>query len=134
VTVRRFIAMTCVLMSLGAGPAIAAAILPLEILYVGNLKTPRAGNFETFLKQHFHGVRIADAKSFKPADAHAADVVLFDWSTSNSSYQEAPVPLGSPEETVAWRNRSRSATGPNKPAIHRTQNGESFQGAMITFF
>jgi hypothetical protein len=87
------------LAGLGAAPAAAAEqAYPLRVLYVGNTKAPRAGRFASFLRKHFAGVTVADRTTFRPAAAHDADVVLFDWSQSEGGLKGATVPLGRLED------------------------------------
>lgn len=74
------------------------ALLPLRVLYIGNSKTPRAGDFDRFFKQHFVRVVMADREGFNPDAAREADVVVFDWSQSDGDLRKASVPLGRLEE------------------------------------
>src|SRR5438067_120999 len=88
-----------VLCALGAAALAAAGraadpAIPLHVLYVGNTAGPRAGHFEAFLKENFARVSVADAKTFDPAAAKAADVVLFDWAQSDGDLKAGPNPLG----------------------------------------
>jgi hypothetical protein len=76
-----------------AAPA-AEPILPLHVVYVGGAKTDRAAHFERFLKQHFRQVTIFDRDAFQPSSAASADVVLLDWSQSDSKLDKTSVPLG----------------------------------------
>src|SRR5262245_8371786 len=80
-----------------AGPAAAAEPLPLKVLYVGNDRD-RAADYEAFLKQHFAKVTTARREGFDPATARDADVVLLDWSQSESQLKETPSPFGKLED------------------------------------
>jgi hypothetical protein len=81
---------------LGSSAASAAeAVLPLRILYVGTGGSPRARDFENFLKKHFAQVRAADRAGFDPAMAQSADVVLLDWSQADPDARRGQSPLGS---------------------------------------
>lgn len=66
----------------------------LRILYLGNPDSPRAKEFETFLKKHFATVTLAKRDGFTPAAAAGADVVLLDWSQSEGDLAKTDVPLG----------------------------------------
>ncbi len=60
----------------GVGSAAGAnckAVVPLSVLYVGNSKYPRAGNYESFLKKYFRQVRVVNREGFDPAKAKSAD-------------------------------------------------------------
>jgi hypothetical protein len=76
-----------------AGPAAAAAPLPLRVLYVGNDRD-RAADYESFLKPHFARVTVARRDGFDPATARDADVVLLDWSQSEGPVDKASSPFG----------------------------------------
>jgi hypothetical protein len=80
-----------------AGPAAAAEPQPLKVLYVGNDRD-RAADYESFLKQHFAKVTVARRDGFDPAAARDAEVVLLDWSQSESKLKETPSPFGKLEE------------------------------------
>ena len=73
-------------------------LLPLRLLYIGNSKSPRAEHFAGFLKKHFAGVTIADREGFKSKAAADADVVLFDWSQSDSDLAKTALPFGRLED------------------------------------
>jgi hypothetical protein len=91
-----------VLAFVGVGTASVPAGEPrlaLRVLYVGESKGPRAGLFAAFLKQHFENVTVADRRGFDPAGAKDAEVVLLDWSQSDSALAQTPAPLGKRE---AW--------------------------------
>jgi hypothetical protein len=72
--------------------------LPLKVLYVGNMGTPRAVAFEEFLRQQFVEVHLADRAAFEPATAKQVDVVLLDWSQSDSKAAGSKSPVGDREE------------------------------------
>jgi hypothetical protein len=57
------------------------AKLKLGILYAGNRQSDRTKDFAAFLEQHFAKVTVADLSTFKPSDADAHDVVIFDWTS-----------------------------------------------------
>lgn len=57
--------------------------IPLNVIYLGTQKTPRAQAYEAFLKENFTSVRAADRDSFDLATLGKADVVLLDWSQSD---------------------------------------------------
>src|SRR5262245_8284880 len=79
------------------GPAVAAEPLPLRVLYVGNDRD-RGADYESFLKQHFTKVTVARRESLDLAAAREADVVLLDWSQSESKLKETSSPFGKVEE------------------------------------
>jgi hypothetical protein len=68
--------------------------LPLHILYIGSNKTDRAVEFEQFLRNRFAKVTVANRDNFDPAVAKSADVVLLDWSQSDSPLDKTTLPLG----------------------------------------
>ena len=74
------------------------AVVPLSVLYVGNSKSPRAGDYESFLKKYFRQVRVANREGFDPATAKSADVVLLDWSQSDVDVTKAKSPFGKLED------------------------------------
>jgi hypothetical protein len=83
------------------GPTSAAPLdAPRRILFVGNEGTPRTRAFVELLKQHFVQVEVADRKTFEPAAANAADVVLLDWSQQDAKFPHDPSPLGMRE---SWK-------------------------------
>ena len=85
----------------GVGSAARAdrkAAVPLSVLYVGSSKSPRAGDYESFLKKHFRQVRVANREGFDPATAKSADVVLLDWSQSDADVRKAKSPFGKLED------------------------------------
>jgi hypothetical protein len=81
-----------------AGRPAQGAALPLHVVYVGNSKSPRAADYEAFLKKHFKRVSVADRERFDPATAKAADVVLLDWSQSETDVRKAKSPFGNLED------------------------------------
>jgi hypothetical protein len=83
-----------------AYPAAAAGPgrLALRLLYVGNDKA-RAAAYADFLGEHFSRVRTALRDTFDPSTVGDADVVLLDWSQSESDLKRTRSPLGRLE---AW--------------------------------
>jgi hypothetical protein len=77
---------------------VAEERLPLHVLYVGNASTARADNFAGLLKQYFARVTVANRIGFKPDTAASADVVLLDWSQTETAAREATSPFGKLEE------------------------------------
>jgi hypothetical protein len=71
---------------------------PLRVLYVGNVKNDRAAEFEKLLGKHFAAVKMADRVGFDAAAAKDADVVVFDWSQSDSNLGSTEVPFGRLED------------------------------------
>jgi hypothetical protein len=82
----------------GARGAAGEPVLPLRVLYVGNLKDSRAGDYEAFLKRRFKKAAVAERARFDPAAARDADVVLLDWSQSETNVREAKSPFGKLED------------------------------------
>jgi hypothetical protein len=82
----------------GAAGAERKAAVPLSVLYVGDSKSPRAGDYESFLKKNFRQVRVANREGFDPATAKSADVVLLDWSQSEADVRKAKSPFGKLED------------------------------------
>jgi hypothetical protein len=92
-----------VLLSINSGVRNAPAgqpRLPLHVLYVGKADSARATDFAGLLKDHFARVTVADRVGFDPTKAAGADVVLLDWSQTETRSQEAESPFGKIEE---WR-------------------------------
>ncbi len=71
---------------------------PLHVLYLGNSKSPRAGQFIDFFKKHFVKVTMADREDFKPSAAKDVDVVVFDWSQSEGNLEKTSIPFGRLED------------------------------------
>jgi hypothetical protein len=64
------------------GPAAhAAEKANLKVLYAGNVDSPRAKDFTSFLEKHFAKVTALDLGKFQEGDAKEHDVVLFDWTS-----------------------------------------------------
>jgi hypothetical protein len=82
----------------GAAEPERPAAVPLSVLYVGDSKSPGAGDYESFLKKHFRQVRVANREGFDPATAKSADVVLLDWSQSDADVRKAKSPFGKLED------------------------------------
>jgi hypothetical protein len=82
-------------------PVGAADLDKLNILYVGDTGTPRAKQFEGFLRMNVGHVEVTSRNGFKPAAAADADVVLLDWPQSNSAREERSgrAPLG---DRASW--------------------------------
>jgi hypothetical protein len=80
-------------------PATAPAAeprLPLRVLYVGD-DPGRTADYAAFLGKHFAEARTARRTGFDPATARSADVVLLDWSQSETPVDKAASPFGPPE-------------------------------------
>jgi hypothetical protein len=82
---------------LGLSAQAADAVLPLNVLFVGSSK-PRTAEFDRFLKQHFRKVKVVDRDTFQADAARDADVVLLDWSQSDSKLDATKVPFGKLED------------------------------------
>jgi hypothetical protein len=94
-------ALLLVLMITGLRPSGLEATeppIPLRVLYVGNSKSPRAGHFAEYLRKHFVRVTVADREGFNTSAAQDADVLLLDWSQSDSNLRETAIPFGGPED------------------------------------
>jgi dipeptidyl aminopeptidase/acylaminoacyl peptidase len=76
------------------GKPVAGSVLPLRVLYVGNAGSPRAREYEVFLKNHFRQVEAVARKGFDPVQAKAFDVVILDWSQQDEALAKAKSPLG----------------------------------------
>jgi hypothetical protein len=79
----------------------AAELRDLKVLYVGNATSARAADFKAFLGTNVARVEVAGRVGFDPAKARPFDVVLLDWSQSESQGAFPPTtsPLG---ERAAW--------------------------------
>src|SRR5262249_46654643 len=82
----------------GTQAVAAGPVLPLRVLYLGNARSPRAADYEAFLKWHFRQVTVAEREGFDPAAAKDADVVLLDWSQRDTDVRKAKSPFGKPED------------------------------------
>jgi len=83
-------------------PSLGAADLnELKVLYVGDPGTPRAREFEGFLKLNCGKVAVASRRGFQRDQAKDFDVVLLDWPQSSRENGAEPTrsPLGDRE---AW--------------------------------
>jgi hypothetical protein len=81
-----------------ASPAAAGELrLPLRVLYVGNDKA-RADAYTDLLQKYFAKVTVARRDGFDPSSARDADVVLLDWSQSETDVRKAQSPLGKSED------------------------------------
>lgn len=83
------------LLTLVSTPA-AAQLDKLKVLYIGDTGTPRTAHFEEFLRKHTGHVGVISRRTFQPAEANEADVVLLDWPQSGTARDErqARAPLG----------------------------------------
>lgn len=79
----------------------AAELRDLKVLYVGNATSARAADFKAFLGTNVARVEVAGRVGFDPAKARPFDVVLLDWSQSESrgAFPPTTSPLG---ERAAW--------------------------------
>ncbi len=59
----------------------AADKADLKVLYAGNLDSPRAKDFLSFLGKHFIQVKPVELEKLQDADAKGQDVVLIDWTS-----------------------------------------------------
>lgn len=87
--------------------AFAADLDKLKVLYIGDAGSPRAKQFEGFLRQNVGQVEIASRGGVKPSGIGEIDVVLLDWPQSDSAREDRRTgssPLG---ERAAW----------NKPTV-----------------
>lgn len=76
-------------------PAIASEQrLPLRVLYLGNEAKPRATEFVDFLRTRFEHVAARNRDGFDLDAADDFDVVLLDWSQSDTKSDRAVSPLG----------------------------------------
>jgi hypothetical protein len=86
-----------------AGVALVAAVLcsaaelsDLKVLYVGNIRVPRAAQFQAFLNTNVARVELAERVGFDPARARGFDVVLLEWPQSESQGEGEFPPKKSP--------------------------------------
>jgi hypothetical protein len=94
-------ALLLVLIIAGFHPSSVGATEPalaLRLMYVGNSKSPRAGHFAEYLRKHFVRVTMADREGFESRAAQDADVIVFDWSQSDSDLRTTPIPFGRLED------------------------------------
>src|ERR1035437_4247148 len=90
-----------VLAMLSLRPCPAAELRDLKVLYVGDARSARAADFKTFLGTNVARVEVAGRVGFDPAKARPFDVVLLDWSQSESrgAFPPTTSPLGA---RAAW--------------------------------
>jgi hypothetical protein len=69
--------------------------LPLRVVYLGNENTPRATEFVDFLRTRFEQVAERNRDDLDLDSIGAFDVLLLDWSQSDSGSAKAVSPLGS---------------------------------------
>ena len=79
----------------------AVELRDLKVLYVGNATSARAADFKAFLNTNVARVEVANRAGFDPSKASQFDVVLLEWSQSDSRGEFPPKksPLG---ERNAW--------------------------------
>jgi hypothetical protein len=79
----------------------AVELRDLKLLYVGNATSTRAADFKAFLCTNVAQVEVTARAGFDPAQASEFDVVLLDWSQSESRGEFPPKksPLGTRD---AW--------------------------------
>ena len=73
----------------------------LKVLYIGDARSARAADYKAFLSTNVAQVEVAGRVGFDPAMAAPFDVVLLDWSQSESqgAFPPKTSPLG---ERSAW--------------------------------
>jgi len=76
--------------------------LPLKVLYVGNIDTPRGREYVALLEGAFRNCKGADRKGFDPKTAAEFDAVLLDWSQQDQSFQDLPRVVSPLGERDAW--------------------------------
>ena len=90
------LALLCAVPGIAASAA-AGERLPLRVLYVGD-NPARSDEYASFLRSHFATVTVAKRTGFDPAAARDADVVLLDWSQSETQVTAARSPFGKCED------------------------------------
>lgn len=68
--------------------------LPLRVMYLGNQSTPRTTEFIDFLRARFEQVAEKKRDAGDLESVAAYDVVLLDWSQSDTDSEKAVSPLG----------------------------------------
>ena len=68
--------------------------VPLKVVYLGNEGTPRAAEFVDFLRTRFEQVGERKRDDLDLESVGAFDVVLLDWSQSDTPLEKAVSPLG----------------------------------------
>lgn len=76
--------------------------LPLKVLYVGNIDTPRGREYVELLGRAFQDCKGAARIGFDPKTAADFDVVLLDWSQQDQPYQDLPKAASPLGERDAW--------------------------------
>ncbi len=92
----RTVLLAFVAAALAAAAPAAEPRLPLRVLYVGD-DPGRTADYAAFLGKHFAEARTARRTGFDPAAARSADVVLLDWSQSETPVDKATSPFGPAE-------------------------------------
>ena len=77
----RWMAVAAAALALLGSAAHAAEKANLKVLYAGNVDSPRAKDFTSFLEKHFVQVTPVDLGKLRDADAQGHDVVLVDWTS-----------------------------------------------------
>jgi hypothetical protein len=67
---------------------------PLRVMYLGNEGTPRATEFIDFLRVRFEQVAAKNRADLDLESVGAYDVVLLDWSQTDTDSEKAVSPLG----------------------------------------
>ena len=77
----RWTAVAVAALALLGSAAHAAEKANVKVLYAGNVDSPRAKDFTSFLAKHFVQVTPVDLRKLRDADAQGHDVVLVDWTS-----------------------------------------------------
>jgi hypothetical protein len=75
----------------------AAELHKLKVLYLGELRMPRASEFAGLLRTNVGAFGTAAISTFKPEQAAPFDVVLLDWPQSGGVRETKRAPLGERE-------------------------------------
>ena len=78
----------------------AGDLKSLSVLYIGDIGTPRAEHFSSFIRTNVSKLESTSRKGFDPAKAQNFDVVVLDWPQGgNDGFRENPTgPIGPREK------------------------------------
>jgi hypothetical protein len=104
-------------LALLAPVADAAEKADLKILYAGNVDSPRAKDFTSFLEEHFARVTPVDLGKFRESDAQGHDVVLFDWTSIYPRHKDGRINSGKQAESISMPPTPHLSQDFDRPAI-----------------
>jgi hypothetical protein len=95
----------------------AAEKANLKVLYAGNVDSPRAKDFTSFLDKHFATVTALDLGKFREGDAKEYDVILFDWTSIYPRDKDGKIAYGKEGPGLSMPPAPRLSGDFDRPAI-----------------